>query len=227
MTVDGLSRSALVFPGTGTSPCPVVFVFHGHYGTARQAARTYRFHEAWPEATVVYPQGLPNMSKLVGYGNGWQNDFGDDGDRDLHFVKALVGKIESDFRGDPQHLYATGISNGAAFNFLLLTALPNTFRAFAPVAGTGGMYMRQLTAARPVFMINGQSDRLVQFRWAVTTRDYLIKVNGCSPTPTSTDGGYVVYKGPANADVAWHEHSGGHQWPDFATREIVRFFKDH
>ena len=42
-TVDGVPRSALVYlpASTGTNGAPVVFVFHGHGGNARQVARSF------------------------------------------------------------------------------------------------------------------------------------------------------------------------------------------
>jgi len=38
---------------------PLVFVWHGHGGSSRGAARQFRIHQHWPAAIVVYPQGLP------------------------------------------------------------------------------------------------------------------------------------------------------------------------
>ncbi len=58
--VDGVKREALVYvPATKSGgKVPLVFDFHGHGGTARHAARTHHIHETWPEAAVVYMQGL-------------------------------------------------------------------------------------------------------------------------------------------------------------------------
>src|SRR5262245_40801632 len=59
-TVDGVERTALVAtPRTSAPHQPLVLVFHGHGGTSANAARTFRIHELWPEAVVIYPQGLP------------------------------------------------------------------------------------------------------------------------------------------------------------------------
>src|SRR6478672_3764464 len=44
---------------------PLVFDFHGHGGKDRHAARSHRLHEAWPEAVVVYMQGLNTPGKLT------------------------------------------------------------------------------------------------------------------------------------------------------------------
>src|SRR4051812_14847567 len=76
--VDGVKREALVYtPAKKTEgKLPLVFDFHGHGGTARLAARTHRFQEDWPEAVVVYMQGLNTPGKLTdpeGKKSGWQS----------------------------------------------------------------------------------------------------------------------------------------------------------
>ena len=60
VTVDGTVREALIAipPNAKTSPSPLVFAFHGHGGNMANAARMYHIHTLWPEAIVVYPQGL-------------------------------------------------------------------------------------------------------------------------------------------------------------------------
>src|SRR5687767_7093788 len=58
LKVDGVLREALVFAPAEAKPAPVVFAFHGHGGTAGHASRTMAFQKLWPEAIIVYPQGL-------------------------------------------------------------------------------------------------------------------------------------------------------------------------
>src|SRR5437867_3453258 len=78
-TVDGVERVALVFPpSTSTgAKSPVVFAFHGHGGNMHFAARGMAFQNAWPEAIVVYMQGLPTPGRLgdeEALRPGWQRD---------------------------------------------------------------------------------------------------------------------------------------------------------
>ena len=65
--VDGAKREALVFAPTkkADGKAPLLFDFHGHGGTAKNAARTHHFHQTWPEAVVVYMQGLNTPGKLT------------------------------------------------------------------------------------------------------------------------------------------------------------------
>ena len=87
------ARQALVFPAPASAKdakasVPLVFCFHGHGGNATQASRSFGMHEAWPEAVVIYPQGLPTPGQLTdpeGKRNGWQGAPGLQEDRDLKF----------------------------------------------------------------------------------------------------------------------------------------------
>src|SRR5882724_2903294 len=65
--VDGVIREALVFiPAKAkTEPTPVIFAFHGHGGSMDNAARMFGYHRQWPEAIVVYMQGLHTPGRLV------------------------------------------------------------------------------------------------------------------------------------------------------------------
>src|SRR5690349_25061243 len=59
-TVDGEKREALVFAPTTDMAVkrPLVFAFHGHGGNMQHASQSMHIHTVWPEAIVVYPQGL-------------------------------------------------------------------------------------------------------------------------------------------------------------------------
>src|SRR5262245_26421439 len=103
--VDGVRREALIYaPAKKTEgKVPLVFDFHGHGGTARHAARTHHFHETWPEAVVVYMQGLNTPGKLTdpeGKRTGWQHGPGDQQDRDLKFFDAVLASLKKDYAVD-------------------------------------------------------------------------------------------------------------------------------
>ena len=70
---------------------PVILAFHGHGGNMYFAARGMTFQNQWPEAIVVYPQGLPTPGIILdgeGEKSGWQSGPGDQKDRDLAFFDA-------------------------------------------------------------------------------------------------------------------------------------------
>jgi hypothetical protein len=59
------------------------------------------------------------------------------------------------------------------------------------------------------------------------TREYWIAVNGCNEEETHEEvDPCVVYEGcDSDFPVQYCEHSGGHDWPDFASDAIWDFFK--
>src|SRR5689334_10335173 len=92
--VDGVAREAMVYvpPNVKSTAAPVIFAFHGHGGTMAYAERKFSYHTLWPEALVIYPQGLPTAGKLTdpeGKKAGWQFAAGDYGDRDLKFFDVM------------------------------------------------------------------------------------------------------------------------------------------
>ena len=83
--IEGVTRQALVaVPDSAKQvPSPLVFVFHGHGGNMRQVARSFRIHELWDQAIVVYMQGLNTPGQLTdpeGKRPGWQKEKGDQKD---------------------------------------------------------------------------------------------------------------------------------------------------
>src|SRR5215471_1842588 len=85
-TVDGATRTALVFAppqanGVAAHKLPLVFAFHGHGGSSQTAAVGMHLQTVWPEAIIVYPQGLKTPSRIDPAGNqyGWQTQRGQTG----------------------------------------------------------------------------------------------------------------------------------------------------
>ena len=87
-------------------------------------ARTMHIQTIWPEAIVVYPQGLPTPTRIdpAGKRPGWQIAVGAQGDRDLKFVDAMLAAINKRYRVDKHRIYATGFSNGGVFMYVLWSA---------------------------------------------------------------------------------------------------------
>ncbi len=60
-TIDGVRREALVFApraNYGSANHPLVLAFHGHGGQMLSTSVLMQIQTLWPEAIVVYPQGL-------------------------------------------------------------------------------------------------------------------------------------------------------------------------
>jgi len=235
-TIGGVERRGLVFApaalpriGMGTiAKRPLVFAFHGHGGTARSASLSMRLQARWPEAIVVYLQGLPTVSPVDAQGKrpGWQRAMGENGDRDLKLVDAALSSLRSEYPVDDRRIYATGFSNGAFFTYLLWAARGSTFAAFAPCAGLLGADLHP-AEPRPVLAIGGENDPLVTFdRWKgvlATVR----ALDGATAPGSPCGSGCTLYPSTRKAPVEAITHPGGHVYPPWASEKVVDFFKSH
>lgn len=220
---------------------PLVLVFHGGGGNARQIARHTGFAElARQEGFVaVFPEG---------YRGNWN-----DGRQevpsaahqqnvdDLAFIQALLDRLQADYPIDPDRVFVTGISNGGIFSQFLAARLADRNRAAAPVVGGIPVPIADSFApARPVSMliIQGTADPLVPYRGGgigfkaergtiVSTERALElwrQADGCSgPGQTDAlldrdpkDGCKVfrtVWRGPRAEIDFYRVENGGHGWP--------------
>ncbi len=230
--VDGVVREALVhIPATAkTNAAPVVFAFHGHGGSMNNAARMYGYHTLWPEAVVVYMQGLNTPGKLTdpeGKKPGWQHSLGDQVDRDLKFFDAVLASLQQDCQVDAKRLYSTGHSNGGGFTYLLWAARGDRFAALAPSAAAAPKLLDKLKP-KPVLHVAGEIDPLVKFAWQKQTMDALRKLNECGEgKPWGKETHCTVYESKLGAPVVTFIHPGTHTFPAEAPALIVKFFKEH
>jgi polyhydroxybutyrate depolymerase len=229
-TVDGVVREALVaVPSSATTnESPVVFAFHGHGGTMRSAARSFGYHQIWPEAIVVYPQGLNTPGRLTdpeGKKPGWQSAAGDQHDRDLKLFDAMLASLKTQHQVDGKRVYATGHSNGGGFTYLLWATRGEALAAVAPSAAIATGTLAGLKP-KPVLHLAGEQDQLVRFAWQERTITFLRRLNGCGEGSPWAEAG-TLYASPAGTPVATFIHPGGHEFPREAPPLIVRFFKEH
>jgi polyhydroxybutyrate depolymerase len=230
--VDGVKREAIVHvPATARAqPAPLVFVFHGHGGSMQNAARSFRLHALWPEAIVVYPQGLNTPGRLTdpeGKKPGWQPNAGDQGDRDLKFFDAMLAGLRAELRVDDKRIYSTGHSNGGGFTYLLWAARGDVFAAMAPSASVAGMRQIASLKPKPVLHLAGRNDALVKFAWQEQTIAALKKLNRCEGAGEPGEKGLTTFASPLGTPVVTHITDGGHQFPAAAPALIVAFFREH
>jgi polyhydroxybutyrate depolymerase len=230
MTVDGVSRDALIYApsAAASTSCPLVFVFHGHGGSARQAARSLAMSREWPEAISVYMQGLNTPGALTdpdGKKAGWQHGAGSQNDRDLKFFDAMLERVKRDYKVDPQRIYATGHSNGGGFTYLLWETRPDVFAAFAPVSAAAKNAAKM--KPKPAIHIAGANDPLVKFEWQKLTMDAVRKVNGCDEEGKPWGDNCTIYASKSGTPFVAFIHPGGHEVPPGAPSAIVKLFKEH
>ena len=194
----------------------------------QNAARMFAYHRHWPEAVVVYMQGLPTPGRLTdpeGKKAGWQHSLGDQKDRDLHFFDAVLETLKTKYKIDDQRVYATGHSNGGGFTYLLWAARGDVFAAVAPSAAVPSKHFKDLKP-KPVLHVAGEKDTLVKFEWQQRAMEELKKLNGC-------EGGQAwgkfatLYPSRKGTPVVTYIHPGDHKFPGDVPPVVVKFFKEH
>lgn len=230
LTVDGIERKGIyIRPSKGTGAAPVVFGFHGHGGNMNNARRGFAIESEWPEAVVVYLQGLPTPGQLTdpeGKKNGWQAGPGAMEDRDIHFFDAALKYVREHEKIDDKQIYAMGHSNGGGFTYTISAARPGLFAAIGVSAGgfQGGAKLEPV----PVIHIGGVNDPLVKYRGQQLTVGRVRRINGCEENPSSWHGiqGAELFKSD-KGDVVFVTHQGDHSYFPEESKWIVSFFKEH
>jgi polyhydroxybutyrate depolymerase len=227
--IDGVAREAQVYvPEAGKQqPSPLVFVWHGHGGTAQLMVRRYQLEKIWPEAIVVYPQGLNTPGRLTdpeGKRSGWQHSAGHMDDRDLQFFDAMLADLTKENKIDERRIYSTGHSNGGGFTYLLWAERGDTFAAVAPTAAAFSPEIGAKLKPKPVLHLAGENDRLVKYEWQQAVIEHLKKLNQCGEEK-AWEQGCTWYDSQLKTPVVAYIHPGAHGFPSGAERTIVKFFQ--
>ncbi len=230
--VDGTERKALVHLPAKVGAAPVVFAFHGHGGTMAQAARSFGVHTLWPEAVVVYMQGLPTtgMTDPDGRKPGWQKAPGDYADRDLQFFDVVLAALKAEGRVDAKRVFAMGHSNGGQFTYLLWATRGDVFAAVAPSASAPGLGWYEQLKPKPALHVAGTNDELVKFIVQERAMKVVRRLNGCAAdgVPWGKAGSITgtMYPSATGTPFVSLVYPGTHKYPAEAPGLIVRFFKE-
>ncbi len=228
--VDGVKREAIVIPGSKVAPeagSPLIFAFHGHGGTARNSQNRFELHKHWPEAIVVYMQGLPGVPGIrdpEGNRAGWQKNPGELNDRDVKFFDAMLKEIKEKHKIDDKRIYAMGHSNGSRFVCVLWKMRGETFAAVSTSGGQGGLMLRDAKPL-PLLAIAGQKDPLVPFTGQRLSIDMLVRGYQIDKSKSKKEGLLELMLGKDGVELVTMFHPGGHEWTKEMNPEIIKFFK--
>lgn len=232
LQVNGVQREVVVYAPASAKEkvAPVVFIFHGHGGNMRNAARSFAMHQHWPEAIAVYPQGLNTPGRLTdpeGKKPGWQSGVGAQEDRDLKFFDALLAKLKQDFKVDAKRIYSTGHSNGGGFTYLLWAERGDVFAAVAPSASAAAGRQGEKLKPKPAMHLAGEKDPLVKYEWQKATMAAVRKLNGCDADGKPWDKLATEYPSKTGTPFVAFIHPGGHEFHRDAPALIAKFFQQH
>ena len=205
---------------TAKIPYPLIFAFHGTGGNYMNYVENeyYDLHGVvGEEAILVYPNALLNNNDVAQW----------DYDTDIPFFDDLYQELEANICFDIRKVFATGHSSGGGITHTLGCKRGNILRAIAPVAGSLLDY-ESCIGQVAVIQIQGAKDDIVPIGTTTPGRDYWIAVNSCNKGESGegVDPVCVAYeKCDTKFPVQYCEHSGGHEWPDFASDAMWNFFK--
>src|SRR5262249_857695 len=183
----------------------------------------------WPEAIVLYPQGLPTPSVVdpQGVASGWQVEEGQQGDRDLKFFDAMLATMRDKLQVDDSRIYSTGFSNGAGFSFLLWAERGKVLAAIGECAGRLAPSVHP-SEPRPVLAIAGEADKINPFPSQQQGIEKVRQFDHATGAGQSCPGPFCMfYASTTHTPVVTRIHPGGHVYPPWAPLAIVEFFKNH
>ena len=229
--VGGVVREALVYAPAAArkTQAPVVFAFHGHGGSAANAARNFKFQQHWPRAITVYMQGLPipGITDPEGKRAGWQHAVGEVGDRDLKFFDRMLARLQKDYQVNARRIYATGHSNGGGFTYLLWATRGATFAALAPSSALIAPRCVKELQPKPALHVAGEQDMIVPYARQQKLMQAIRKLNGCAGKGQPWERQGTIYPSASGTPFVALVHRGGHPFWEAASESMVRFFKKH
>jgi len=236
--VGNTKREALVhLPTGGSGQAPVIFAFHGHGGTDLGFSEK-AFELDWPEAIVVYPQGLPTKSRSDndGRNSGWQHDVGEVNsktgvaDQDLKFVDAMLSTFKSKYNANSSLVFAHGWSNGGEFVYdVLWAARADKFAALSPAGAAVGTTNGK--KGMPMIQVAGTNDQSVRFSSQEQSSKEVRTLDKCSSNGTEWVTGRngllgTHYSSSIDDNVVFLQYDGDHNYPYTIPPIIVDFFKE-
>ena len=173
---NGISRDYILYiPENLPTNAPLVVVSHGYTSSAKTMMSYSGMNKVADEEKflVVYPQGTKDQRGNNFFNVGYEFHASSKVD-DLGFIKALVTKLTDDYQVNPNHIFATGMSNGGDLSYFLACYATEMFQAVAPIAGT----MMQTTIETckpqkgiPIFAVHGKADEITYFDGDMANRD--------------------------------------------------------
>ena len=173
---NGISRDYILYiPENLPTNAPLVVVSHGYTSSAKTMMSYSGMNKVADEEKflVVYPQGTKDQRGNNFFNVGYEFHASSKVD-DLGFIKALVTKLTDDYQVNPNHIFATGMSNGGDLSYFLACYASDMFQAVAPIAGT----MMQTTIetckpqkGMPIFAVHGKADEITYFDGDMANRD--------------------------------------------------------
>ncbi len=251
---NGIMRDYILYrPDNLPTNAPLVFVMHGYTGSAEVRMRASGMNRIADvnKFAVCYPQGLEDNGGTTH----WNARLTISNVNDIGFLSELAKHLHTQYKLNPQHTFACGMSNGGFMSYTLACEASDIFRAVAPVTGLMSGYTwknRNPSVAVPVLHIHGTADNIVPIDGSMSPGggwggapaldsiiSYWATVNNCATRDSAffapSTNAYYFRKGTNNKEVWYYKINGmGHTWPTaynntgtIASEVIWEFFKNY
>jgi len=236
MKIDGLERFCDVYipANAGTNPLPLVFLLHGHGGSASQMtgqSGNVAPHKIWLEIAdrekliIAIPHGALSPDGNMGWNDCRADAQSNPKTDDVKFLRELIPAIAKSHAVDRHRIFASGISNGGNMALRLALELSDQIAAAAVVASAMPGVNECGTPAHPVSILfmNGTADPVLPYdggevakawgkRGSVISIDasvrYWIRHN---QTKTEPEAVKFPQRGPGRGSVTRYLYSGGRE----------------
>lgn len=226
--VDDTDREAVVYiPASAKSnSTPVIFSFHGFGVNMNLNHDQHRFDQYWPEAIIVWPQGLKATGAPLGLPDapGWQMLPGRD-KRDLDFFDTMLRSLKRQYHIDNNRIYATGHSNGGGFTYTLWAQRGDELAAVGPSAAPTIKALVGMIKPKPCIQVTGTADKVVNPQKQLETFNKVKQLNHCSNDGAVFGLNATLYPSATGNPTVLIEHNGGHVLPADEVPVIIKFFK--
>ncbi|MFO1519421.1 MAG: PHB depolymerase family esterase [bacterium] len=227
----------------GSKALPLLFVLHGHGGSAEAMRQSTGFNQKADEESffVAYLQGTLGSDGVPGWNTGISPGLDINVD-DVDFVRMVASQLQGQVIVDANRIYAAGFSNGGMMSHRLGAELSDLLAGVAVVEGTIGVRQPDGTFLTtsipmgpiPVLMIHGKQDATLPYEGGPSGVGEHLEVKsaadavafwnqadvcaGSAQTQTSVDGNTITADYAACAFGSEVELitlvNGIHQWPN-------------
>lgn len=235
--VQGVNRNFTVrVPNSYRSnqAVPLLFAFHGRTNSAQMVRSYYRFDREWPDAIIVYPEGISNGNGSYSWSNG-----GDSAQtlRGYLLFDAIAQRLMQEYCIDTYQIYAAGHSLGGWISNSLGCVRGDIIRGTASVGSSG--VITQCYGPSAGMFIHNPNDRLAGVAGGEATRNARLESTTCGynfipsnprsllceESSCNAPGNPVLWC-PHNQDYDYRGEYYPHNWPRGTGKEIVQFFKE-
>lgn len=223
ITSDGIERSYWVEMPANYDNKKAYPVIIGLHPRGSQAINVY---QGWNRFFGLKDQYGDNAILLApdGLNAGWGND----GDRDIRFMRAMLSQVQQGACTDTQRVFATGFSFGGMMSNAIGCQMGDVVRAIVPMSGSLWSGCASSNYKVAALFTHDKGDDTVPYSAGEAARDEFLKRNHCSATTVPVgSNGCVEYQGcDADKPVVWCATTKlGHWYPQsFSAQESKSFF---